>query len=78
MKKKNYNYKILKVMKSTSKTIISHYLLSITFYDKFLQLKSYVGLIIFHWILPNIIHSQTECGEYFVEYCQSHRTLLWI
>ena len=26
----------------------------------------------------NIPHVQFECGEYFAEYCQSYRTLLWI
>ena len=29
-------------------------------------------------ILQNIPHIQIEYGEYFVEYCQSHITLLWI
>ena len=28
-------------------------------------------------ILGNF-HIQIECGEYSVEYCQSHGTLLWI
>ena len=31
------NFKIFKVMKSTSNSIFSHYLLSITFDDKFLK-----------------------------------------
>ena len=34
MKKKNSNFKIVKVMKSTSKIILNHLLLSITFNDK--------------------------------------------
>ena len=25
-----------------------------------------------------ISHIQSECEEYFVKYCQSHRTMLWI
>ena len=25
----------------------------------------------------NLLH-QYDCGEYFVEYCQSHKTMLWI
>ena len=29
-------------------------------------------------ILQNILHIQSECGEYSIEYCQSHITLLWI
>ena len=29
-------------------------------------------------IMWNILHSQYECGEYSIEYCQSHITLLWI
>jgi hypothetical protein len=31
----NYNFKILKVVKSTSKTILNHLLLSIIFNDKY-------------------------------------------
>ena len=29
-------------------------------------------------IIWNIPHIQFECGEYYVEYCQPHITLLWI
>ena len=29
-------------------------------------------------ILQNILHIQTKCEEYSTNYCQSHRTLLWI
>ena len=29
-------------------------------------------------ILWNIPHVQSKCREYFIIYCQSHRTLLWI
>jgi hypothetical protein len=29
-------------------------------------------------ILRNILHIQSECEEYFAEYCQSCRTLLWL
>jgi hypothetical protein len=29
-------------------------------------------------ILWNILHIQVKCGEYFVENCQSHITLLWV
>ena len=29
-------------------------------------------------IFQNILHIQLECEECFTEYCQSHRTLVWI
>ena len=29
-------------------------------------------------LMKNIPHLLSEYGEYFVEYCQSHKTLLWI
>ena len=29
-------------------------------------------------ILQNIPYIQSKCGEYFVKYYQSHKTLLWI
>ena len=28
--------------------------------------------------LHNILHIQTKCEEYFIEYYHSHITLLWI
>ena len=31
-----------------------------------------------HNIPHNILYIQYECGEYFMKYCQSHKTLLWI
>ena len=40
-----------------------------------------MGLTIFHGIVLNIHYIKTESGnirEYYVEYCQSHITLLWI
>ena len=38
----------------------------------------FYGVIIFHWIFPNILHIQFECGEYFVTYFKSNKTFLWI
>ena len=30
-------------------------------------------------IIPhNIFHIRTECGEYFMKYCQSQRIMLWV
>ena len=29
-------------------------------------------------IVRNILHIETECEEYYVKYCQSHKAMLWI
>ena len=44
-------------------------------------LHCYMGLTIFSIIFSNISYIQMDVGnskEYFVECCQSHKTLLWI
>ena len=33
--------------------------------------------MVFHGMFPDIPHIQSNCGEYFVEYCQFYIMLLW-
>ena len=40
--------------------------------------KSITMLCVTHNTPWNIRHIQVECDEYSMEYCQSHKTLLWI
>ena len=53
------------------------------------KINNVCGIIhIIIWIYNNVLWDQQyyakvtsiqyECGEYFVDYCQSHKTLLWI
>ena len=42
----------------------------------FKSIKMFCGRI--DCILQNILHIQCEFEEYFLEYCQSHNTLLWM
>ena len=47
----------------------------------FNSIRLFKYITMFCWtdnISQNIFHIQYECEEYYVEYCQSNKTLLWI
>ena len=54
-------------------TIFNYYLLDVGLIILFKAITVFYGI---DNIQQRILHISTECGEYFVEYCQSRITLL--